>query len=197
MTEQAAPSAADELELLKDRARTLGIPFTNNIRLDTLRQRVQAKLDGSADDATEDATADEAEAEAAAPKERRKTKAEIEQETRTRLNAECMKLVRCKVHCLNPMKNDLQGEFFTVANKYIGTVTRLVPFGLDWHIEQVLFDDLKARQYQHVASREKDGKISITARLVPEFNIEVLEPLTADELAELALKQAAAERVGV
>lgn len=81
MTEQAAPSAADELELLKERARTLGIPFTNNIRLDTLRQRVQAKLDGSDAEAATEA-ADETEAEATpAPKERRKTKAEIEQET--------------------------------------------------------------------------------------------------------------------
>lgn len=196
MTEQAAPSAADELELLKERARTLGVPFTNNIRLDTLRQRVQAKLDGSDAEADADA-ADEPEAAPKAPAARRKTKAEIEQEVRTTLNETCMKLVRCRVHCLNPMKNDLTGEFFTVANKFIGTVTRFIPFGLDWHIEQVLFDDLKARQYQHVASREKNGKIDIIARLVPEYNIETLDALTEDELAELALKQAAAERVGV
>lgn len=192
MTEQAAPSAADELELLKERARTLGITFPNNIRLDTLRQRVQAKLDGSAE--TE---ADVTEDEAPAPAARRKTKIEIEQDTRDRMQRDCMKLVRCRVHCLNPMKNDLTGELFAVANKYLGTVSRFIPYGIDWHIEQVLFDDLKGRQYQHVGSREKNGKIEITARLVPEYNVEVLEALSTEELQELALKQAAAERVGV
>ena len=35
-----------EMEVLKDRARKLGITFSNNISLDTLRQRVVDKQEG-------------------------------------------------------------------------------------------------------------------------------------------------------
>lgn len=44
MTEQIEGSGPSELELLKNRARLLGIEFSNNIGLDTLRERVNDKL---------------------------------------------------------------------------------------------------------------------------------------------------------
>ena len=190
--ETAGASPAEELELLKKRALTLGITFSPRIGVDALRAKVQAKLDGT-DVAAEDEDGEDGEKPEPAV---RKTRAEIEQETRDRVQREAMKLVRCRVHNLNPAKNDLTGEIFTVGNKFLGTVRRMIPYGADTHIEQVLYDDLVARQYQHIASREKNGKIDVATRLVPEFNIEVLDPLTPEELQELALQQAAAERLG-
>ena len=44
MTEQTEGSGPSELELLKNRARLLGIDFSNNIGLDTLRERIEAKM---------------------------------------------------------------------------------------------------------------------------------------------------------
>ena len=44
MTEQTEGSGPSELELLKQRARLLGVEFSNNIGLDTLRNRVNAKI---------------------------------------------------------------------------------------------------------------------------------------------------------
>lgn len=44
MTEQTEGSGPSELELLKNRARLLGIEFSNNIGLETLRERVNEKL---------------------------------------------------------------------------------------------------------------------------------------------------------
>lgn len=44
MAEQTEGSGPSELELLKQRARLLGVEFSNNIGLDTLRERVNAKI---------------------------------------------------------------------------------------------------------------------------------------------------------
>ena len=39
-------SAVDELALLKERAKQMGIPFSNNISLETLRKRISDKMEG-------------------------------------------------------------------------------------------------------------------------------------------------------
>lgn len=44
MSDQAEGSGPSELELLKGRARLLGVEFSNNIGVDTLRERVAAKM---------------------------------------------------------------------------------------------------------------------------------------------------------
>lgn len=44
MTEQTEGSGPSELELLKQRARLIGVEFSNNIGIDTLRERVNAKM---------------------------------------------------------------------------------------------------------------------------------------------------------
>lgn len=45
MNDQTGGSGPSELELLKTRARLLGVEFSNNIGVDTLRERVNAKLE--------------------------------------------------------------------------------------------------------------------------------------------------------
>ncbi len=50
MTEQTEGSGPSELELLKNRARLLGVEFSNNIGLQTLRERVNEKLSEIEDD---------------------------------------------------------------------------------------------------------------------------------------------------
>jgi hypothetical protein len=183
----------EELAVLKERAKMLGISHGNNIGLESLRKKVNDKLNGVSETETEDPTS-------VGPI-REKTKAEKEQELRTHLIKESMALVRCKIYNLNPDKRDLKGEIITVANKYIGKVQKFIPFGEEtdngYHIPKVLYDDLIQRQYQDIRSKEKNGKVEIIRRMAPEYNIVVLDPLTPEELAELALKQAAAERVGV
>jgi hypothetical protein len=194
--------ATDELTLLKKRATTMGIPFKANIGIDTLKNKINAKLTGDTG-SNEDENADEDEDDepvAVARPARKKTKAEIEQETRDRLQKEKMVLVRCRIYNLNPSKRDLQGEIITVANKYLGTVRKFIPFGEQtdngYHIPKVIYDDLKGRKYQHVKTKKVQGQIQVETRMVPEYNIELMEPLSKEELAELALKQSAAQRLG-
>lgn len=187
-TETAAVPQVDELQLLKERAKILGIP-TGNVGVDTLRKKIQDKLEGKTDEKAVVSGAGDVP----------KTKAQIEQETRERLQLEQMRLVRCRIYNLNPQKNDLRGEIITVGNKYLGTVRKFIPFGEvtdgGYHIPMCIYKELKGKKFQQIRTKSKNGQIEVSRRMVPEYNIEILPPLTKDELEELALQQAAAERL--
>lgn len=222
-SENEQAPATDELSMLKARAKLMGITHSNNISIDKLKEKIAAKLAGEADEQEAAADADEPEAEAlgavglsadlalgapmgapvaeATAPQRRLTKAEQEQAIRNKLHREEMKLLRCRITCLNPAKKDLHGEIFVVGNRYIGTVRKFVPFGEQtddgFHIPKVLYDDLVERRFQQIQTKRdpRTGTNSVTTRWVREFAIEVLPPLDKDELAKLANAQAAAGSV--
>ena len=201
--EEETNSPLEELALLKDRARQMGIPISGNIGVDKLRDRIANHLAGQQEEEEEEAEEEEVAAPvvAATPKPRPLTKAEKEQKLRRDVQAENLSLVRCRIYNLNPMKRDLPGEIITVANRYLGTVAKYIPFGEategGYHIPKVLYKNLKGRKFQQVTTRKIPGtaQIEVKRRMVPEYNIELLPPLTKAELSELGLKQAAAQRL--
>lgn len=183
----------DELTLLKERAKTLGISHSPNIGLEALKQKIQAKLDGT--DAVGSAPSDDDEDYAElTPSQRRKHEAHM----RHTQHQEQMKLVRLRITNLNPVKKDLRGEIITVGNKYIGTVRKFVPFGeatdAGYHVPFCIYNELKERKFISVKRRKAaNGQQVIEQFPVPEFALEVLTPLTEQELAQLARNQAAAQ----
>lgn len=175
----------EELDLLKDRARMMGLAFSPNIGLDTLRERVNAQIKGE-------------ELEKEEFKDNLK-KEETFLEMRKRLQKEQMKLVRVRISCMNPAKRDLNGEFFSVSNKFLGVVKKFIPFGEatdnGYHIPLILFNNLKARKFQQIKIKKVNGQDTHETRMVPEFAFEVLPDLTAEEIKELKDQQEAAKRL--
>ena len=201
----------DELAMLKQRARMMGIPFSNNISAETLKAKIQEKMDGKSDetpkvDDLDDGappsvqtaqqnppTLQDPEAPAPAPKET----------VRQRVKREGMKLVRCRIMNLDPKKKDLPGEIFTVANEYLGTVRKFIPFGEvtenGYHVPQCIFDMMKGRKFLNIRTykdRRNNNQIRVEQNWAPEFALEVLPPLTKEELGKLAAAQAAAGGLG-
>jgi predicted glycosyltransferase len=101
-----------ELAMLKERADILGISYKGNIGADALRTKIA--------DAQKKAEIETSAVEAGP---------ETAQQMRDRLQGEALALVRVKIHNLHPEKRDLPGEIITVANRYIGTVSKFIPFG--------------------------------------------------------------------
>ena len=192
--DETPPAAMSELDMLKERARTLGIPLGGNIGVETLKKKIADKLAGIEENAEKptvvDATVTEGEVT------RPKMKAEIEMELRKSIQDEQLKLVRCKIDNLNPAKADLDGEIITVDNRYLGTVRKFIPFGEKtangYHVPTCLVNEMRSRQFQHIKTETINGQIKVTTRLVPEFSIVEMPPLTKDELAQLAHRQQAA-----
>ena len=181
------PTMSDELTLLKEQADKLGLTYSNNIGVDALRKKVEAKLNGDSDENANSKPQAKAE----------ETDQERTMRIRNELHANELKLLRCRITCLNPAKAELKGEFISVGNKYIGTIRKFVPFGEAgeaYHLPKILVDDLRSREFNQVkTSRNAKGQLEIHQRLVKEYSIVELEPLTEKELAELARMQAAKE----
>ena len=184
--DEAAQLAAAELENLKVRAEKLGVKFHPSISADKLREKIkaaQAEGEGSVGEQPKVESATGAVEESPAAK-------------KLRLKREGLKLVRVRITCMNPTKKEWEGEIFTVSNNAVGTVKRYVPYNAEdgWHVEQILLNQLRERQCQ-IFTTEKDsrGNKIRKGKLIREFAIEVLDPLTEEELHDLAQRQAMAK----
>lgn len=178
-TETNESSVAEELRLLKQRADLMNIPYSNNIGVDTLRNKINERLES-------DALKNQAKSSRVA--------------LRGQLRKEQLKLVRIRLTVMNPNKAAWRGEFFTVANSVIGTVKKFVPFNPKfytngYHVPYCIYKMLKDRKFLSITTEEEKGKTRVTTQFVPEFSIEVLPQLTKEELKELATAQAAGNRI--
>lgn len=174
------------LEQLKQKADTLGITYSSRIGLDALRAKVEAAM---AD------PKDEVESVSDVPKLKAETKAEAAARFRQDILMEEMRLIRVRITNLNPSKKELTGEIFTVANKFIGIVKKFVPYGEvtddGYHIPNVIYKQLKEREFLSVKTRTVNGQIHVEQRWAKEFALEVLDQLDQRALDKLAAAQAA------
>ncbi len=190
-------AAVDELTLLKERAKQMGISFSNNISLETLRKRIADKMEGKDEPEVNPLAGDsEIAAITAAPK-----KLDAKQNAlalRKLMHREQMKLVRVRITNMDPKKKDLPGEIWTVANEYLGNVRKMIPYGEQtddgFHIPYCLFRLLQSKRFLHIRT-VKDHVTGLERQekqWVKEFSLDVLPDLTKEELARLAAAQAAA-----
>ena len=197
LSEDVAP--VDELAMLKQRAKLMGIPFSNNIGIAKLKALIEAKQSDEAVPSSEgDPTEEDGDDTPVNPLELDepvKPKLTLRQQ----LLLDAMKLVRLRITNLDPKKKDLPGEIITVANEYIGTVKKYVPFGEvtedGYHVPYVIYEVLKNRKFLNIrtiTNKQNPAQVRIDQKWVPEFALEVLPSLTPEELAKLATAQLAA-----
>lgn len=177
-----------ELDVLKQRATLMNIKFSNNISVEKLREKIEAAQVKDEPEVKESAVNPLGEKQEAGVK-----KMTLGQKIR----AEQTRLIRVRIQNLDPKKKDLPGEIITVANEYMGTVRKFVPFGEvtdnGYHIPYCIYEFLKERKFINITTRKgKNGLPDIRATEAREFSIEVLPPLTEAELAQLAQAQIAA-----
>ena len=152
-----------EKAILMERADKMGIEYSPNIGIETLKERIHEKL--------------------------REENPNQEDEIET-ARKKCTKLIRVSLNCLDSAKNELEGEFFQAANS-VCNVKRYIPFNVPWHMEQILYDNIKEKKLQKIVSSGKDDSISKKTILAPAYSIEILESLTPEELKDLAKAQQA------
>lgn len=171
----------DELSLLKQRADLMGITYSNNIGVEKLKERI-AEATPAPDE----------------PEPVEKVKDALSE--RQEFIREATKLVRLRITNNNPAKREMPGEIFTVANGAIGTIRKYIPYDhtseVGYHVPNVIYKMLKRKTYNSLVSRRNEQGVPIKESVVrKEFNLEVLDPLTKEELDKLAQDQRAAGRV--
>lgn len=167
---------------LRENGKILGLEFSPNEGIASMRQKLLEARHLLLEDTA--ALVDEAELPV------------DEQAAKRKLRMENTKLVRIQIACLNPAKSELPGEIFTVHNDIVGTIKKFVPYneaGEAYHVPLMLYKFLKRKKYLQIKDPPKGSRNPPTTKMVPEFAITLLDPLSPKELAELARAQGAAE----
>lgn len=184
----------DELSTLKARADMLGLSYHPNIGVEKLREKITAHLAEEPTEVAEDKAIKDTVA--AAPEEATE---ETPMQRKIRKRKEATELVRIRVQCMNPAKKEWEGEIFTVGNALVGTISKYVPFNDaedGWHVPRMLYKHLLERQCQVFTTvTDSRGNKTRKGKLIREFAIELLPPLTPSELKDLAQRQAMAKSV--
>ena len=177
------------IEVLKERARTLGIAFSPNIGEAKLAEKIEAYLADT--QGLLDPEMDEEEGEVAAVK---MTDAELKAYARK----QAQKLVRVNITALDPMRAQLNGELILTGNSHTGTIAKMIPFNTPrgYMVPQIILDVMKERTFTQFRYRKDEWGNQIPyPRQLRAFNIEYLKPLTEKQLEAIALRQRAAQRV--
>ena len=106
---------------------------------------------------------------------------------------EAGRLVRCRVTCMNPHKKNWTGEIISVGSSKMGTFKKFIPFNLEepYHVPKAIYDYLKERKCR-IGTTQKlpNGQEVNRYKLINEFAIEQLDPLSKEELEDLKHRQA-------
>lgn len=164
------------IEELREEAAGLGIEFHPN----TGEAKLTAMINDFKEGDTSDPEPDE-----------KDEKVETTAERHARLRREQTKLIRIILRCNNDKKKELKGDFFTVANKIVGTYTKFVPFDNEegFHIPQAMLDTLNDKMCQKWKKAKVNGVQMNVPYMTKEFTIEILPSLTQEELDKLADEQ--------
>jgi hypothetical protein len=172
----------DELTILKARADKMGIKYHPAIKLESLKAKITEKLEGTeapAEEAVED------------------TAGETVHQMRIRLRKELTAKRRVTVVPMDPAKREWPGEHLRISNDVV-QISEYVPFNTEegWHISEMLYRFLKSRKCQvfKTVVDSRGNKIRKGAT-IPAFNVVDLPPLTPEQLAELAQRQAAKKTI--
>ena len=179
-TPNASPEAEQAIASLKKQADRLGVTYKSNTSIATLQKAIKDKMDAPI--GGEDSSPVESAQGASV------------QPTGQSIQAyqdEALKLVRVIITPMESTKaSNLENELFCAGNSVIGTVKRVITFGEPWHVEQILLNSLQEKKYQlFVSKKDARGVVHTKARSVKAYNIAILDPLTPEEMAELADRQ--------
>ncbi len=180
-----------EIQILKERAKVMGITHSPNIGVDALRAKVVAHLN--------DEPIPEEVAEVKAPRKGRDEvdpKRYVPQETvlqmKARLRREANRLVRVRVMNRNPAMKDYTGDWYCVGNAIVGDIRKFVQYDTEdgFHVPYIIYLHLCEKEYQvFIEGKDSKGRPLITCKNVKELSVELMDPLTEDELHDLAQRQ--------
>ena len=198
--QNAVTSEAATLVGLRKLAKEMKIDFHPNIGVKKLEERIKAKRIELDNDVAEPIAAAPV-ANAPVPLTVIQQANLIEQTERQKIQKirkDASSLVRIVLTCKNPAKQEWPGEIFSAGSTLMGSHKKFVPFGNDegWHVPQVILQMIKERECQiHVNSTDEKGRKVKKGKLIKEFSVQVLDPLTPKEIEELKIKQAMAHSI--
>lgn len=162
-----------QMEMLRGQADLMGIPYGDNLSERALRKLLLDTL--NADNDGNDLSTDE----------------------RLSLEQDSTRLVRCIITPVDPLLKEHEGEFFAVANSVLPFNVKYVMFNVEYHVPNILLDQIKSQQFQYFTTKVVDGQKVRDSKLANTFSVTELPPLTKEELKDLANNQMARQAIDV
>jgi len=190
-------STPSELDVLKQRADKIGLKYHPSIGVVKLREKIEAQLNGvSNETAPAPVTQDVVTKTQPVDPDSRVGKDYPEltaTERKQAMRRDAARLVRVMVSNLNPNKRAWEGEVYTVSNSVVGTHKKFVPFNNDegWHVPNIIYKHMLERECQiFVNGKDTKGRNIKIPKIIKELSVTLLDPLTDEEIEELAVVQA-------
>lgn len=111
-----------------------------------------------------------------------------EADVRRIVKAEGEKLIRIKLTPTSTDNTSETGALVQVSNSFVN-IGRLVPYNVPTHVENILFNKLRESVRIGFKTTGQGREKQTSSQLVPQYIIEVLPPLTKEEIEGLAEKQ--------
>lgn len=172
----AAEDSKLRLERARQRADVMGISYSPNAKAETIEAKIKEKMDMDVTTVT------------SAPTDAVSNRKKI-------IDAN-MALVRINYTNMHPDKTERRGEFITVVNDFIGSVTKFVPYGVDtpvdgYHVPYCIYKEMRDKEFviHKQIKNPQTGKLVMKATRAKEYSISVLPPLTEEELQVIADRQ--------
>ena len=164
---------------LKNRAKAMGMSFHPSIKADALRTKMAEYIQMQ-----EQQNIDNAMEEAKAQKELLSGKMSIKE-----AKNHALKLNRCIISCLDPMKRNYQAEMFLAGNSVIGSLRVCIPFGKEWHVANIILNFIKDKHYTQFSTKRVNGQDINETSQHQAYGIQMLPMLTEKELHDLKQRQ--------
>ncbi len=183
----------ERLEAAKTKATRLGIKFNPTIGLEKLEAKIKAHLEAAEETKKEVAKDTQPDLPEHVKKFLKMAGAKSvtsKQSARESKMKAAQKLTRIILNCNDPNKRDWAGELISAGNTQVGFVKKYIPFGVEWHVPEILLRTLKEKKCQIFTKRvNATGATVNVPKLIPAYTINVLEDLTPQELENLAREQ--------
>lgn len=158
MTDQVEQvEVQEEMEAIKERLDLMGVKYHHNAKLETLKTLLDKELKGSTETVA---------------------KADDVKTNEANLYKDAFKLVRCAIHCNNPGKRQLKGEFTTVGNSVHGHHTFFVPYNCseaeDFVLPVIVVTALRERRFLSKAEEMVKDIHDRSFYMAPEFTVSIL-----------------------
>ena len=156
-----------ELQLLKEKADALGVEYKANVSAKTISKLIK---EFEEQEEQEDGL--------------------TENERIQKTMEEATKLVRVIITPMDSSKRDYQGDVFSAGNAVVPTMTKYIPFGVEWHVPLIILNTIREKVINRfIAKKDERGREYREYQETRAYSIQVLPPLTKEELEELAKSQ--------
>jgi len=216
-----AVQESTSIEALRKLAKDMEVPYSGNTGLETLRNKIVARLNQFVSSSPENEKqfnepnlsleSDEDFEPIQVNKPVKVSKPKVDLLTldpttiedvsfrRQVIRAQALRLVRVKIQNLDPGDSVLSGAIISLQNKYTGKVAKYIPYGEEsengYHIPWMIYEHLKQWKFP-LRKEQKGGQFGVKTYktvMVNKFSMDILPPLSLDELKELANHQRASQ----